>query len=296
MAARVLMDRLFRVEPGSSPNVAVVRCDVKGKTWEQWALVQSDVHWDNPDCDWKLYRRHLEQAKERGAVVLQLGDTFCAMQGKYDKRSDKSKLRPEHQCGDYLDALVRTAADFHSPYAENIAMFAYGNHETAIRGKHETDLIQRLVGTLKDRNPKCATLVGGYSGWVRFMFEYAGARMSKRLWYIHGYGGGGAATKDMQQAHRQMVYVRDADIMCSGHTHHQWEDFNASIRLNDMNAVEQCDFTYLKCGTYKNEYKHGAGGWAVEKGIGPKPLGAWWIKFTIDTLEKKVRFTTERAA
>lgn len=286
----------FSVRPGASKNVAVVECTV-GPKWEQWFLLQSDVHWDNPDCDLRLYEKHLKQAKERGAGVLQFGDTFCVMQGKYDKRSDKSKLREEHRCGDYLDSVVRTAADFHQPYADNMVLVGYGNHETSIRDRHETDLIQRFVGTLRDRNAGCTTLAGGYAGYVRFAFTYGTSRFSKKLWYIHGYGGGGAVTKDMIQANRQQVYVGDADIMVSGHTHHQWEDFNVRTVLNNSDVVEQQEFVYLKLGSYKDEYKSGAGGWHVETGKGPRPRGGFWLKFFAECIDgtKRIRFTTERA-
>ena len=70
--------------------------------WELWILLTSDWHWDNPKCDRKTLKRHLDQAKERNAKIIITGDLFCAMQGKYDKRSNKSSLRPEHQTDNYL--------------------------------------------------------------------------------------------------------------------------------------------------------------------------------------------------
>jgi hypothetical protein len=119
----------FRVEHPDS-NVHVVRCDIKSQTsWDQWFLLRSDAHHDNPDCDREMEYKHLDQAMQRGAGILDAGDLFCAMQGKYDRRSDKSKVRPEHQCGDYLDALVRTAAEDYAPYAKNWILMGQGNHE-----------------------------------------------------------------------------------------------------------------------------------------------------------------------
>jgi hypothetical protein len=98
---------------------------------EQWFLLQSDVHWDNPHCDRDLLVKHWKQAKERHAPILDNGDFFCAMQGKWDKRANKSDLRPEHQCGDYLDALVRTAADALRPTRDLLTLRGSGNHESA---------------------------------------------------------------------------------------------------------------------------------------------------------------------
>ena len=148
--------------PGKS--VAVVRMDVpKARDWEQWFLIRADVHHDNPHSD-RAREEAPRTGKERGAGVLSIGDTFCAMQGKYDKRSDKSCLRPEHQHGDYLDRLVTTAADFYEPYAHHLILFGEGNHESAIRKRHETDLLERLAQTLRDRTGAKGARAGTRAG------------------------------------------------------------------------------------------------------------------------------------
>jgi hypothetical protein len=105
---------------------AVVSVELKK---EFWVLLRSDAHWDNPDSNRNLMKKHLEQAKQRNAAVLDFGDLFCAMQGKYDRRSNKDKVRPEHQSGQYLDKLVDTAVEWHAPYAHLWAAQYQGNHE-----------------------------------------------------------------------------------------------------------------------------------------------------------------------
>ena len=121
------------------------------KGWEQWFLLTSDRHWDNPKSNWDLQKEHMDEALKRGAGIIDCGDFFCAMQGKYDPRSSKDDLRPEHQGSNYLDSLVNTAADFFEPYAKNLIMIARGNHEAAILKRQETDLIERLVSVLNYR-------------------------------------------------------------------------------------------------------------------------------------------------
>ena len=265
-----------------SPNVCVVRIPIASQEkWEQWFLLRSDVHHDNPKCRQELELRHLRQAHERQAGVIDLGDYFCAMQGKWDKRSDKGDIRPEHQKGDYLDRLVATAADFNQEFARNILVMGRGNHESSIKKSHETDLTERLVATLNDRTGS-RIQAGGYSGWVRFMFQRGSERISRRLWYFHGSGGGGPVTLDTIQANRQMVYVENADIMASGHVHESWCVEKIRIRLNDANVIEQRPQFYVKCPTYKEEYGSGKSGWHVETGKPPKPIGAWWIRFYWD--------------
>ena len=76
-----------------------------GDTWK--CLLSFDRHHDNPKSNQALEKAHLDRVKELGTFCLDGGDLFCAMQGKYDRRSNKSDVRPEHQNGEYLDSLVQ---------------------------------------------------------------------------------------------------------------------------------------------------------------------------------------------
>ena len=66
-------------------------------------LLLSDEHHDNLLCDRELLAKHLSEAREWNAPTLHVGDTFCAMQGKWDKRADQNQLRPELRGNNYLD-------------------------------------------------------------------------------------------------------------------------------------------------------------------------------------------------
>ncbi len=100
-----------------------------GRKSEVKLAILSDLHWDNPDCDQKLLKKDLDYCLENDIHIMLNGDTFCLMQGKYDPRSSKSKVRPEHQRDDYLDAVINTAVEFFKPYAELITVVGVGNHE-----------------------------------------------------------------------------------------------------------------------------------------------------------------------
>lgn len=66
-----------------SSNVHEIHIDfAKNKEWEQWVLLRSDVHHDNPKCNQQLERQHLDEALEYDAPIIDNGDLFCAMQGK----------------------------------------------------------------------------------------------------------------------------------------------------------------------------------------------------------------------
>lgn len=266
-------------------NVHRITIDVS-KNKEQWFLLSSDHHWDNPDCDRDLFEKHLKEAKEKNAHVFMVGDFFCAMQGKYDRRASKDKIRPEHQKTDYLDSLVSTAAEWLEPYKEQIALIGLGNHETAILKNHETNLIERLVERLNINN-KNKVFSGGYGGYIRLNFERANrSRVPLNIKYFHGYGGGGPVTKGVIQSYRQSQYFPDADIVISGHVHEQYTICYMQERLSDSGKIQLKEQWHVRMPTYKDEYKDGHSGWHVETGKPPKPLGAWWLKVTYNRFRK----------
>jgi hypothetical protein len=252
------------------------------KGWEQWFLLRSDVHHDNPKCDWKLEKKHLDQAEECDAYIIDNGDLFCAMQGKWDKRSSKDSIRPEHAKGDYLDALVDTAADFYRPYAKRFLLFGRGNHETAIRGKHETDLTDRLAAALRRDGSQC--IAGGYGGWIRFTFVRPNrSTQSRILYHYHGTGGGGPVTRGTIQTNRIAVFTPDADIVLTGHTHDSWMLPIRRQRINQKGTIYHDEQFHVRCAGYKDAWGDGSSGWEVEKMLGPKPKDAAWLRFWFDS-------------
>lgn len=266
-----------------SRNIAVVRIPYRNH-FEQRFLCSADRHWDNPLSDHEMQIKHLNLALRYKAGIFDFGDLFCAMQGKWDKRSRKSELRVEHKRDDYLDSLVDTAADFFEPYAQRIIMLGMGNHETGVLKKHEVNLTNRLCTVLNERTGS-NIYNGGYSGWIHFQFvnEKNGHVTHKKLWYIHGYGGGGPVTRGVIQSNRKAVYLPDADFVVSGHTHDQWILPIARTRLNDCSVQKLDEQIHISIPTYKDEYNDGYLGFHVESGRGPKPIGAIWMKFFKDS-------------
>ena len=269
-----------------SRNVHFINHRFHSTTENFWVLLTSDRHHDNPHCNQELEKKHLDEAKERNAVIIDYGDLFCAMQGKFDRRASKDDIRPEHQSGNYLDKLVSTATDFYAPYADNFAVMGPGNHETAMLKHHETNLTERLVERL-NMSTGSQIKTGGYSGWVKFKFWYGKdspgverkCEGSVNLWYHHGYGGDAPVTKGTIQTGRQAVYVPDAHIVCTGHTHNEWIFPITRIRIKDSGLIYHDEQLHLKTPGYKEEYEDGYGGWHIERGGPPKPNGAMWLRF-----------------
>jgi len=52
----------FTISLGASRNVVVLDHRVTGSDWEQWYLLRSDAHWDNPDSNQDLQKQHLDEA------------------------------------------------------------------------------------------------------------------------------------------------------------------------------------------------------------------------------------------
>jgi hypothetical protein len=250
----------------------VVRDSEVTAGWERWYLLKADTHWDNPHCDRRLLERLHQQARERDAAILEIGDLFCLMGGKWDPRSDKSGVRPEHQVADYLGAVEDTAVAAFEPYADLYRLITHGNHDTAILRRHEYDILGRFCRRLGIQE-------GAYSGHVLFRFEGAtgGNRSTRILHWHHGWGGGGPVTKGTLNPVKVAATQPDADIVCYGHIHEQWLFTVTRERTTSHGRKYLSKQWHVQLPTLKNEYT--GNGYHVEKGRPPKPLGAWWLRF-----------------
>lgn len=260
--------------------------------WESWVQLRADAHWDNPDANRDFIDKANRQAIERQAAIIDVGDHFCLMQGKYDPRKTLGKIRDEHAGADYLNRIVRTATDYYADVAPLMARIGHGNHETKVIDRCGFDVTAEWAQSLRIKHGSNVA-GGGYTGWVRFLFRRSTQIISKRLWFCHGYAGGGQVTKDMIQANRQMVYITNADIMCSGHTHDAWNLPTVRLEHGMDDVVRHREGRYLKVGTAKDEYKKGLSGWHVETGKPPKPIHWWWLRFFWHTERQTIDFEVQ---
>lgn len=248
--------------------------------WSQRVLHLADLHLDNPHADVDLVRRVLEQAREYGARVNLYGDTFCAMGGKYDPRSSKGRdhIRPELNVANYVDAMVEWCADVLGPYADIIDVIGYGNHETSILKRLETDLVQRLVAVLNDRHG-ASVHAGSYAGWLVYRFRTDSRQVrTHNVHYDHGSGGGGPVTRGVIGTNRRAVYLPDAQTVVTGHIHENWLVTIERERIDRTGRAYIDTQTHLCVGTAKEERLQGIG-YHVERGRPPKPLRWWWQEF-----------------
>jgi UDP-2,3-diacylglucosamine pyrophosphatase LpxH len=238
----------------------------------------SDLHWDNPKCDRKMLKSHLDYCLEHNIPVFINGDLFCLMQGKGDKRGNKSDILPEHNNSKYLDSIVETAVDWFSPYAHILTVIGYGNHETSIIKYQETDILQRFVDLLNYKN-KSNVYTGGYTGWLIIKYKVrASTTMSKIMKYGHGFGGGAIVTRGAINLTRALEMYENMDIFIMGHIHENScrNDVRDAVHYNQGKRVYELTQKQIHLaitGTYKEEYGDGSQGWHVERGAPIKPIG-----------------------
>jgi hypothetical protein len=250
----------------------------------------SDIHWDNPKCDWKLLKRDLDYCVENNIPIMVNGDFFCLMQGRGDRRGNKSDIRPEHNNAKYLDSIVETAVEWWSPYAHLLTVIGYGNHETAIIKYQETDILQRFVDLLNYKNGT-QVYAGGYGGWIVVRQDIGnGISSSFKIKYFHGSGGGGVVTKGALNLTRALEMYEDFDVFTMGHIHENAARNDVRDTIDHNNKIgyrhEHKQIHMMLTGTYKEEYGDGSKGWHVERGAPVKPTGGRILVFESERFER----------
>jgi hypothetical protein len=281
-------DRAF-VLPGTQfvqhgPNIFeyIFNVHPNPSEWCQWFLLRSDAHIDHPHSDVLMQERHLREAREKNARVLEFGDTFCAMQGRNDPRRSRSAGPTSADAAQtaYFNHVQQRGVDLIGPYADLFDMMAKGNHETGAEKNSDIDLLGALIARLNDR-PGVRIYCGGYSGWIRFSWQICGTeRFSRTLYYVHGSGGGGIVTKGAINRQRRQTYV-NADIYVSGHIHHGGENEAVVMSLDRAMKEVRREILHIDLNTYKDGYADTRGGFEVEREHGPRPIGAKWLRMSL---------------
>lgn len=256
-------------------GVTTLKFDAKGG-WKQAFLLMSDVHYDSISCRREVLKRHLEYARERGAFVLDIGDFFDAMQGRFDPRRDMEAVRKEYRRNDYYDAILQDALTFLAPYAEQYLFLARGNHEIAVLKNANTDLTERLACGLRERGG--VTAVGDYAGWVRIVVrEGQYRRGAVSIMYRHGLGAGAPVTRGVIETNRQAVYVGGVDLVWNGHNHQGYLLPISRDRMLPSGRVQPVLVWFVRTPGYKDEWHQERSGYIARKGHGPTPIGAIWL-------------------
>lgn len=257
-------------------------------------LLTSDHHTDSVYCERRVLREHMQEAVDRDAKILIFGDVFDLMQGRHDKRRAPESLKEEYKTTDYLDKVTEDVASFYRPFAPNIIGFGNGNHETSVTKNTGHNPLNALRDKLVMENPDL--LRWGYRGFIIFRFENVtgGGRFSRVLYFHHGSGGTAPVTKGVIQTGRRSVYLPDAHIIATGHTHNEWYFPIDRMRLDTNGKVYYDKQIHLQLPSYKRDgdgKEPAVDGWPVEMGFSPQGIGSWFLKFKITS--RGVRITPE---
>lgn len=265
-------------------NNGVISVYLNGVThgWQQVVYLFSDVHFDSVYSARDKYFGHLEAAKKENALIIDGGDLFDAMQGRFDPRRSMDELRPEYRREDYYDFVVQDVAKNLLPFSKNLLVLGSGNHELAVRKNANTDLTERLVAELRrERSPVVRM---GFKGWVRFMLM-RGERSGGSIVLRYSHSGGGASapvTRGVIETNRQAVYLPDADVVWNGHNHHGWIVPIARERLSNKGVVYQDIAWFVRTPGYKAEYIFNDVGFSAQKATGPTPVGCVRVVLSYD--------------
>lgn len=262
-----------------SRTVHEIRMTGISQGWEQYFLLRSDAHADNSKSAWDLERSHLELIKQKKGLVIDAGDVFDLMQGKFDPRKNYDELITAVKSEDYLDSVVQFVSERYAPYAEQFALIGMGNHENSILNRLGTNVTNALVSKLNETNrlnkSRRRVYGGGFAGWLIFRFEInKTVRRSKVMRYYHGSGGAAEVTRGVIDTNRMAVFLPDADIILTGHSHDQWVVPVPRERISQTGVIYR-DYQYhVRAGSYKGA-GDGYSGWDVQQSRGaPKALGS----------------------
>ena len=248
---------------------------------ELWMLLRSDAHHDSKECDRALEKRHLELAKERGALICDFGDMFDGMQTRTDPRRRTRDLRAEYLNEAYLNAIVNEAAADYGPYAPLWVMLGEGNHEHSIQKYSDYCTTSGLITLLNTEKNGGHILAGGYDGYVRVRFTWLKNKTRPRsesflIYYTHGSGSNARRSKGVLKADLRAATRPDADVIVSAHVHSSWQLPMVKERVSRVGTVREELVWHLQLPSYKKR-----GSWEATKEMAAHPLGAHWLHVRI---------------
>jgi len=245
-------------------------------------LFCSDIHLDSIGCKRDILKKHFDEIKEADGLIFIFGDLLDVMGSYGDRRLQREDIDPIFiQHGrTYLDLVAEFTIDFLKPYAKNIALISYGNHEKTINKFHNHDILRSIVWTLNLENDVNIQL-GAYSGWVFLRMKSPGGTSTVcNIHYHHGFGGSAKRSKGMLDVQIEAMKYPDAHILVRGHTHQKWFDpSTARMRVTRNGKIYKDKIKYIQSGSYVDGIGTGKAGWPVEKNFNPTDIGGWFVDF-----------------
>lgn len=193
----------------------------------------SDIHYDSPDCDRVILKKHLDFCLKDNRYILFGGDLFDAILLKDQKRAVPHLLEnTDAQLNKKLDDIY----NFLKPYQHLILFMGRGNHEESILKYNGLDVLQMLA-TMLNMGQEHKTLVGNYANFLRFTFKKQSDRRELHydIFQHHSVGGNAAVTKGIIDWNRIGKSV-NADLIWTGHRHNALIDASDPVLTIEQNG------------------------------------------------------------
>lgn len=204
-------------------------------------LFSSDIHFDEPGFDRELFTKDYDRAKRDNARINIHGDVFGCILPSDIKRYTRGNDGGDTDCK--INEALKKAEDLFTPYANNIDVMGLGNHETSVLKYHHIDVIGLLIGFLnRKRDSKLPPIRhGGYSGYIRYVFEGPSRSCVQKydIFYNHGQGGSAEVTDGIIGAKRRLY--TNADLIVLGHNHKRW-----AIEIDPFEGISDTGRLYTK--------------------------------------------------
>lgn len=246
-------------------------------------LFCSDIHLDSIGCKRNILKKHFDEIKDANGLIFIFGDLLDVMGSYGDRRLQREDIDPQFiQHGrTYLDLVAEYTINFLKPYAKNIALISYGNHEKTINKFHNHDILRSIVWALNLEEGVNIQL-GAYSGWVFLRMRNKRTSQVCKIHYHHGFGGNAKRSKGMLDVQIEAMKYPDANILVRGHTHQKWYDpSTARMRVTPNGRIYKDKIKYIQSGSYVDGIGAGKSGWAVEKNFNPTDIGGWFVDFKL---------------
>lgn len=246
-------------------------------------LFCSDIHLDSIGCKRDILKKHFDEIKEANGLIFIFGDLLDVMGSYGDRRLQREDIDPIFiQHGrTYLDLVAEFTIEFLKPYAKNIALISYGNHEKTINKFHNHDILRSIVWAL-NLDQGVNIQLGAYSGWVFLRLKNGQASQIQKIHYHHGFGGNAKRSKGMLDVQIEAMKYPDANILVRGHTHQKWFDpSTARMRVTAKGRIYKDKIKYIQSGSYVDGIGAGKSGWPVEKNFNPTDIGGWFVDFKL---------------
>lgn len=259
-------------------GVTVFTHKIKGTVGHKFKILNcSDIHIDSKDCDRELLAKHCEQAD----YIKIYGDLFDLMQGKNDKRRSYSDLKDKYKATNYIDEVVKDAANFFKPYAKKLLYVGLGNHETSVISNVGTNPLSAFCLLMRMNGSN--VVEGTYQGFIVDNFEvYNSVHLNSIITaFHHGHGGAPQKTEGTLEMEGDKAKFPNADIIMKGHNHFMWHNPGQTrYWLNNKYRMERRTQHHVRLGTYKKGKF--IDGWEVEKGFKPTSLGGYMVNYSLE--------------